>query len=589
MASAFGFSAGDFVTAIELIVRISKALREIGGASDECSVVIQDLQILRQSFDFLQQIRPTEGDLSRINAIRTLAITCTKPLKEFSEKIERSYGTLSSSRSSRHLWSHAGRKVQWSLFAAEDISKFRSFITGKIVVIGLLLGAFNYESTSRIELQNTDTKTCLLAKVAECRDTLQKNLSDSETRDRQAFSAVIGGTGREITSSLFQLKQTTDTRHELLVQKADLHTRTVEHLGSRTDALKIDTCAKMRKIIGLCLDSKAANEQAFRTVSNTSQRLEDTMDSLHREQSRTNFQIRSSHTSLLSQLRSIRAIGASLLKILIPYSDKVLLYLRENVKNNLEIYALLLRIQQGLPKQLGASDTIYFEDALGRTEDLPYIYFRHWEVFESMLRCHFKGLPGEEKVLHGDYHLINGGLIGVRFDKSHWHETVFPGTKLRMSMIMQNLYADRGICPRLRCNGKTRTNENSNIIHCLVCGLNLAPAIPAFSCQHQLREIDKATLLLDNELSTMPGNAVGGADTRLPRKSRMKRKLPTKLCEQLDLQFSEYGERERQEMMSFRMVHICLDQHPVVKTVGKRSDCYPIGGFPVVFQARPRV
>lgn len=39
----FGFSVGDFVSAIVLTMKTGKALQEAGGASAECRLVVQDL------------------------------------------------------------------------------------------------------------------------------------------------------------------------------------------------------------------------------------------------------------------------------------------------------------------------------------------------------------------------------------------------------------------------------------------------------------------------------------------------------------------------------------------------------------------
>ena len=49
---------------------------------------------------------------------------------------------------------------------------------------------------------------------------------------------------------------------------------------------------------------------------------------------------------------------------------------------NLEIYAVLMQIQDHIPRgplQV-LSESIRFEDALGRVRSLPYEYFRHWQV-----------------------------------------------------------------------------------------------------------------------------------------------------------------------------------------------------------------
>ena len=49
---------------------------------------------------------------------------------------------------------------------------------------------------------------------------------------------------------------------------------------------------------------------------------------------------------------------------------------------NLEIYALLMQIQEHIPRGPSQvlSESIRFEDVLGRVRSLPYEYFRHWQV-----------------------------------------------------------------------------------------------------------------------------------------------------------------------------------------------------------------
>lgn len=111
MVPAFGFSAGDLVSAIGLTIKISKAVRETGGASAECRMVLQDLQNLQQVLQLLHDLRPADGNLSHVNAIRGLAITYLIPLKEFAEKIDRSYGPMASVSSSVHIFCRNGKKA----------------------------------------------------------------------------------------------------------------------------------------------------------------------------------------------------------------------------------------------------------------------------------------------------------------------------------------------------------------------------------------------------------------------------------------------------------------------------------------------
>ena len=51
------------------------------------------------------------------------------------------------------------------------------------------------------------------------------------------------------------------------------------------------------------------------------------------------------------------------------------------IQTNMQIYALLLNSQNNLnPAPSMSSDSITFEDALGRTISLPHQWFHHWEV-----------------------------------------------------------------------------------------------------------------------------------------------------------------------------------------------------------------
>ena len=92
------------------------------------------------------------------------------------------------------------------------------------------------------------------------------------------------------------------------------------------------------------------------------------------------------------------------------------------MRANIEICSLLLSIQNSISRILpvAVEDSIHFTHVLGRTADLPYQYFRHWEVFESRLRCEFKGMPGENKILGGEYHLMNDSIPGLIINTDNW-------------------------------------------------------------------------------------------------------------------------------------------------------------------------
>lgn len=137
---AFGFSFGDCVTAIELIRKISKALRETGGAADEFHLVLQDLHNLQQILEVLQTLRPAGASTSHVNAIRGTSLGCLIPLREFSAKLEERFGPALHVGSTKSPFARFGRKAQWATLTSEEVFRFRIAIITEIISISLLLG-----------------------------------------------------------------------------------------------------------------------------------------------------------------------------------------------------------------------------------------------------------------------------------------------------------------------------------------------------------------------------------------------------------------------------------------------------------------
>lgn len=133
--------------------------------------------------------------------------------------------------------------------------------------------------------------------------------------------------------------------------------------------------------------------------------------------------------------------------------------LQKIIRTNLQIYDMLRHFQNNLassPTTLLESN-IHFEDALGRTQQLPYQWFRHWETFEGLLKGDFKGVPGESKVLEGSYHLLNSANHSQLVCKDDWAYKLKPGSKISMSMILKQIRMRSGTCPRPSCS---RRNPN---------------------------------------------------------------------------------------------------------------------------------
>jgi hypothetical protein len=177
------------------------------------------------------------------------------------------------------------------------------------------------------------------------------------------------------------------------------------------------------------------------------------------------------HVITVSNSEAIKRLGKIIQRLLIAFggfSVAVLKLLIFVLRADLETYALLREMHCTILRApvFGIQDSMQFTDALGRTKPLPYQYFRHWDIFEAMLRWQFKQLPGEELVEQGRYHLLDTKRKDLVIDRSRWERSVCPGTGISMSMIILGSLFNKTSCPRVTCGARNaqRSIESSFII-----------------------------------------------------------------------------------------------------------------------------
>ncbi len=140
-APGFGFSFGDFVSAIKVVKDICRALRDIESAQTEYQHVLTDLQHLRILLEQLNHGTWDQGgDAGHLNAIKGMALTCKPHLLGFLDKIEK-YKSLqgTSMKSFKARLGSEARKLQWTIGMKENVEKFRAVIIAKMVSINLLI------------------------------------------------------------------------------------------------------------------------------------------------------------------------------------------------------------------------------------------------------------------------------------------------------------------------------------------------------------------------------------------------------------------------------------------------------------------
>jgi hypothetical protein len=110
----------------------------------------------------------------------------------------------------------------------------------------------------------------------------------------------------------------------------------------------------------------------------------------------------------------------------------------------------LLRILRAPPllASIPIADSILFEDVLGRTIHLLYLQFQHHAVFMARLRCEFKGVPGEQRVLLEQFRIFRQKRYNEFLTRDNWESAVGPGSKIAMSILLNSHESEGDACPR---------------------------------------------------------------------------------------------------------------------------------------------
>src|SRR5437762_990911 len=122
MTPAFGFSVGDFISAIRVIQKICNSLQTAGGASTQYQRVMVELNGLSNVLHQLEKIEPTEDDAGQVNTLRAMVRACELQLSDFLSKLEKYKASLTPFSTSSTLKA-AGRKAQWALEMESETEK----------------------------------------------------------------------------------------------------------------------------------------------------------------------------------------------------------------------------------------------------------------------------------------------------------------------------------------------------------------------------------------------------------------------------------------------------------------------------------
>lgn len=137
---SFGWSVGDVVATIQLVVKITNALQDSTGSSSQYRGIINELNSLNSALVKVKDIRLEGPQQHQQIALFGAALQCRQTIDGFMEKVEKymsSLGEVGSGSKVRDSW----RKVQWSLCSQKEVDRFRASLNAHTSAISIMLQA----------------------------------------------------------------------------------------------------------------------------------------------------------------------------------------------------------------------------------------------------------------------------------------------------------------------------------------------------------------------------------------------------------------------------------------------------------------
>ncbi|KAK3386172.1 hypothetical protein B0H63DRAFT_192709 [Podospora didyma] len=150
MSAGFGFSAGDFIAALNLVGTVASALRDTCDASGQFAELVAHLDILEKALIEVNNLDLDDEQIAEKIALQQAAAQCQLTIDKFWKKIQkyqphlRSGGGSTSGRSqfgrgSRNAIKDGWMRIKWTVCKAEDVDKFKADLRGHTSSMQVLL------------------------------------------------------------------------------------------------------------------------------------------------------------------------------------------------------------------------------------------------------------------------------------------------------------------------------------------------------------------------------------------------------------------------------------------------------------------
>jgi hypothetical protein len=137
MSVGFGFSAGDFIAALDLVATVIDALRDSGDSSAEYRELVAQLFSLETALRAVERIELDDVQIGEVIALQQAAAQCQRTIDAFWQKIKKYHPSLGRGTGSRVR--DGWMKIKWALCRKEDLVRFKADLVGHTESIEMLL------------------------------------------------------------------------------------------------------------------------------------------------------------------------------------------------------------------------------------------------------------------------------------------------------------------------------------------------------------------------------------------------------------------------------------------------------------------
>jgi hypothetical protein len=214
MAVPFGFSVGDLIAGISLIVTSIKAVQDGKGSSAQFQALTSELNSLRAGLGAILELGLEQTAYKEHTAIQEAAAECQLCIEDFVRKVSKYQIFL---RPGVDGWKASCKKIQWAFCNKKDVADFRDQLVQHSSAINMLMLSLQV----RQGFEQKETQTTCQATVREVFDTVvETQVTISRSHDvLNGLSEQQEALFRQMAQKLEQLVQQVEYQNTLQLQQ----------------------------------------------------------------------------------------------------------------------------------------------------------------------------------------------------------------------------------------------------------------------------------------------------------------------------------------------------------------------------------